>query len=341
MAVLYECNQPLSIEEVDIPDLKAGQVLVRVIFSGICGSQMAEVEGKWGPDKYLPHCLGHEGSGIVQEVGAGVTKVKSGDHVILSWIQGAGLSSPQLCYQKGIQRINAGFANTFTEYSIVSENRLVSIDKKMPLDKAAILGCAVATAFGAVFNEANVKPGDTIMVLGTGGIGLNVLQAASLVNAAKIIAVGRNDLKLNKAKLFGATHVLNLTNTNIQKEIRKLTGKKGVDIAFETIGSAPTMELAYECIRVDCGKVVFIGLPHHQEKISIDVQDLFKGKKIIVTSGGNTNPDRDFPKYVELYLAGKIKLDELITHRFKLWEIDDAFKLLRNGGEVCRAILEL
>ncbi len=341
MAVLYGSRQPLVIEELQIPALARGQVLVRVLYSGICGSQLAEIEAKWGPDRFLPHGLGHEGSGIVEAVGRGVKKVRPGNHVIVSWIRGSGLQSPQLQYRKGKQKINAGFSNTFTEHSIVSENRLVAIDKRMPLDKAAILGCAVATAFGAVFYDADVKLGDTVVVLGTGGVGLNVIQASLLAGASKIIAIGRNDVKLQKAKEFGATQTLNFKNADIPSKIRRLTHGKGADVAFEVIGQGATIKLAYQCVRADGGRVVLIGIPNRRENILLNIQDLFRGKKIMVVSGRNFQPDVDFPRYAELYLNRKIKLDQLITHRFRLHEINKALELLKDGGKIGRAILEL
>jgi S-(hydroxymethyl)glutathione dehydrogenase/alcohol dehydrogenase len=340
MAVLYSPGQSLVIEELEIPPLKAGQALVKVLFSGICGTQLGEVEGKMGPDKYLPHCLGHEGTGIVVNIGEGVTKVSVGDHVILSWIKGSGLNSLPPRYYKGSQEISAGFANTFTEYSTASENHLVPISKDMPLDKAAILGCAVATGFGAVINEAKVNFGSNVLVIGTGGVGFSVIQAASLVNALKIIVIGRNETKLEKARFFGATSAFNLFDRNLESKIKELTNGKGVDFAFEAVGERSTMEKAYELTRNDGGTVVLIGVPRYQESITIDAGAIFQGKRLIGTSGGRSNPDIDFPKYVHLYLSGMLKLDEMITHRFKLHEINAALELLRKGGKVGRAILE-
>lgn len=341
MAVLYNCGEPLAIEELEIPQLKVGQVLVKVLFSGICGSQLAEVEGKLGPDKYLPHALGHEGSGIVTDIGEGVTKVGVGDHVIISWIKGSGLQGPQLHYQKGKQKINAGYANTFTEYSIASENRLVPIPKDMPLDKASILGCAVATGFGAVINDAKVIPESNVLVIGTGGVSFNVIQATSLVNASKIIVLGRTDTKLERAKIFGATCVFNLSDNDIESKVKELTDDKGVDFAFDVVGERSTMELAYRLTRADGGKVVLVGIPRYQESIVIDANALFRGKRIIASVGGSSNPDIDFPRYVQLYLSGMLKLEQIISHRFKLTEINTALELLKKGGEISRAILEL
>ena len=342
MAVLYRCGEPLAIEEVEIPPLKTGEVLVKVLYSGICGSQLSERDGKWGLDKYTPHTLGHEGSGVVVvDLHKGVKKVRTGDHVIISWIKGSGTEGDPPKYSNNGNMINAGFANTFTEYSIVSENRLVPITKEMPLDKASILGCAIATGFGAVTNEARVRPETTVLVIGTGGVGLSAVQAASLANASKIIAVGRNDRKLEMARSLGATDTFNLSKSSIVSMVRALTDDEGVDYAFEAIGERFSMEMAYKCARVNGGKVIFIGIPRYGQDISIDVMDLFRGKSVMGTSGGRINPDIDFPEYVNLYLNGRLKLEQMITHRFKLCEVNDALDLLRRGGSIGRAILEL
>jgi len=341
IAVLYKCGQPLVIEELEIPPLTKGQVLVKVLFSGVCGTQLAEVEGKGGPDKYLPHSLGHEGSGVVQDVGEGVSKVRIGDHVIISWIKGSGLSSSPPSFYKEKQKINAGFSNTFTEFSIISENRLVPISKDMPLDKASILGCAVATGAGAVFNVAKIPAGSSVLVAGTGGVGFNVIQAASLANASKIIVCGRTDSKLKKSKLFGATDLLNFSDGDIEFKVKTLTDGKGVDFSFDAVGEPSITEFVFRSARNDIGKVVLLGDPGYQKKISIAPGELFSGKTIIATNGGSCNPDFDFPKFVKLYLSGKFKLDQMITHRFKLYEINDALSLLKKGGAIGRAILEL
>lgn len=341
MAVLYKLGQPLVIKELEIPQLKAGQVLVRVHFSGICGSQLAEVEGKMGPDKYIPHSLGHEGSGVVADIGDEVTKVKIGDHVIVSWIKGGGFNCQSICYYSGDEKINAGFANTFTEYSIVSENRLVPILKEMPLDKASIIGCAIATGFGSVINDAKVTPGSDVLIIGTGGVSFSAIQAASLVNASKIIVLGRSDEKLEKARSLGATHVFGLLNPHTEAAIRNITNGKGVDFAFETIGESLTMGLAIKLTNKDGGKVVMAGIPRYGDSITVDAKDFWGKRSIIGTIGGSSNPDVEFPRYVDLYLSGRLKLDNIITHRFKLSEINEALELLKTGGKIGRAILEL
>lgn len=338
-AVLYETNKPLVIENLKVPEPEFGQVLVKVYFSGICHKQMEEIQGYRGPDPYLPHLLGHEGAGVVEAIGPGVTNVAPGDHVVLSWIKGAGINSRTPTYYKGEQPINAGWITTFNEYAVVSENRVTAISKDMPLDKATLLGCAVATGVGVVINQARVMPGSTVAVFGVGGIGLNVVQGAALVNADRIIAVDIVDAKLEMAKEFGATHTINAVKQNPVQQIIELTGNTGVDYAFETIGKIETMEQAYESAQKYGGYVNIVGVPPYGGKISVDAYHLHDGKCLVGTSGGKTWKEKDFPKYIELYFAGKLKLDELITHRFGLDEINDAF-LAMEKGELGRAIVE-
>ncbi len=338
-AVLYEINRPLVIENLKVPEPDFGQVLVKVYFSGVCHKQLEEIKGKRGVDPYLPHLLGHEGSGVVEAIGPGVTHVATGDHVVLSWIKGAGINAGTPIYCKGNQPINAGWVTTFNEYAVVSENRVTRIRQDMPLDKAALLGCAVPTGLGVVINQAKVTLGSTVAIFGAGGIGVNAIQGAALVNASKIIAVDINDYKLQLAQAFGATHTINATKQDPVLKIKEITDGRGVDYAFEMIGQIETMEQAYESARDDGGYVNVVGVPPHDKKMSIDAFPLHSGKRLVGAHSGDTQKERDFPRYIALYFAGKLKLDELITHRFRLEEINEAFRIMERG-ELGRAIVE-
>ena len=338
-AILYQSNKPLEIEELSLPDLERGQVLVKVAFSGVCHSQLLETQGKRGVDPYLPHTLGHEGSGRVETIGPGVTQVSPGDPVILSWIKGPGVNAEPPTYYKGKERINGGPLTTFQEYTVASENRLTPIRKKVSLDKAALIGCAFATGAGAVFNTAKLMPGNSIAILGVGGVGLCAIQAACLAKAAKIIAVDIHDRKLDKAKKLGATHAINAQKEDPVKKILELTEGKGVDVAIEAAGHKETMENAFNSIRTGGGLAILVGNLPRDSKISIDPFMLICGKRIVGSWGGETNPERDFPRYLDLYLSGRLKLDEIITHRFKLEEVNAALCALENG-EVSRALIE-
>jgi S-(hydroxymethyl)glutathione dehydrogenase/alcohol dehydrogenase len=338
-AVLYELNKPLKIEDVTIPELVLGQVLVKIHFSGVCHKQLEEIRGKRGVDPYLPHLLGHEGAGIVEAIGPGVTQVAPGDHVVLCWIKGAGLNAATPTYFKGNQPINAGWVTTFNEYTVASENRVTKIQQDMPLDKAALLGCAVPTGLGVVINQAKVMPGSTVAIFGAGGIGLNAIQGAALVNALKIIAVDVRADKLQMAQSFGATHTINARNQDPVTTIKELTDGTGVDYAFETTGLIEVMNQAYQAARNDGGYVDIVGVSPHDKKMSIDAQQLHSGKRLVGAHGGDTQKEKDFPRYIALYQAGKLKLDELITHRFPLNKINDAFTAMEHG-ELGRALIE-
>lgn len=337
-AILEKLNAPLVLKEVEMPPLKRGQVLAKILCTGICRAQYNEIIGLKGPDKFLPHMLGHEASAIVEKVGAGVKKVKKGDYVILSWIKGSGLDAFQTEYRKDGKVINAGGVTTFSTYAIVSENRVTKISRKIPADVAAVIGCAIATGGGIVNNTLNAQKGSSLAVFGVGGIGLSAILVAKQRGCAKIIAVDISDTKLKFAKRLGATHGINVTKQDVLKEIKKIT-PEGVDHAIDASGSKAAMEAAFEAINYR-GTLVIAGNLAKGEKISIHPFELIKGKKIRGTWGGETVPDRDFPKYVSAYLAGKLDLDKLITHRFTLNQINKAFTLLQKG-DAGRIILDL
>ena len=206
-AILVESNQPLIVDEIACPGIvEFGQVLVDVHYSGICGAQINEIDAVKGPDKYLPHLLGHEGSGIVRKVGLGVSTVKEGDHVVMHWRPSAGIQSPTPKYGWGGKTVNAGWVTTFNEQSIVSENRLTVIPHNFDMKVAPLFGCAVTTAFGVVNNDAQVKVGQSVLVFGIGGVGINIVQAASMVSATPIVGVDLLQHKLEMGKKFGLTH---------------------------------------------------------------------------------------------------------------------------------------
>ncbi|MHA1685748.1 MAG: zinc-binding dehydrogenase [Candidatus Heimdallarchaeaceae archaeon] len=338
-AVLYEINKPLVIEELEVPKPKFGQVLVKIQVSGICHKQIEEIEGHRGDDPFLPHTLGHEGAGVVEAIGPGVTKVKPGDYVALSWIKGSGIQSDTPTYYKGKQKINAGWLTTFQEYTLASENRVTKISRDIKPAAAALLGCAVSTGVGSVINHAKIDVGSTVAVFGAGGVGLNIVQGAAIMNASQIIVVDISQDKERISKIFGATHFVNAKKCNPVEKIIEITGGIGVDYSFESIGKIETMEQAYESTSKK-GLVTIVGVPPIGRKMCIDPYDMFHdGKRITGCLGGNTYPDRDFPRYIDLYKKGKLKIDELITHRYKLEDINNAISEI-SAGKVGRAIIE-
>ena len=338
-AVLYELNKPLVIEELEIPPLGRGQVLVKILYTGICRTQINEMKGVKGPDKYLPHTLGHEASGIVEDIGQGVTKVEKGDYVVLHWMKGSGLDAPSTQYLLGDKKINSGAITTFNEYSVISENRMTKIPREVPPDVASIIGCAVLTGSGMIKNNLKTKPENTLAVFGVGGLGTSAVLLASAIGCPIIIAVDIHDNKLKLAEECGATHTINAAKEDPVAKIKEITNGQGVDQAVESSGIKSVVETAFESIRYG-GTLVFAGNIKKGEKICLDPWDLINGKKIFGTYGGAARPDEDIPYYVTLYLEGKLKLEKLLTHVYRLEEINQAFEDIEKG-KVGRALIRL
>jgi S-(hydroxymethyl)glutathione dehydrogenase/alcohol dehydrogenase len=329
-AILTALNTPLVIDEIDVPPLECGQVLVEVHCSGICGAQLGEIAGVKGPDKFLPHLMGHEGGAIVLEAGPGVTSVRNGDRVVMHWRKGAGIQAQPASYKWNGRAVNAGWVTTFNEYAVVSENRLTVIPDEINFEIAALMGCAVTTALGLINNDAEVKIGQSIAVLGCGGVGLNVVQGAAMVSANPIIAIDIYDHKLEMARQFGATHVINSGRSDLREEIRKITGAAGVDVFIENTGLVRLIEQAYE-LTAKTGRTILVGVPRHDQDITIHSLPLHFGRILQGCEGGHTNPTTDLPRYLRLHRVGKLKLDGLVTHRYPFEKINDALEKTRSG----------
>ncbi len=327
-AILVKSKKPLILGDLELPkNLTYGQVKVKVFYSGICGAQINEIDAVKGKDKFLPHLLGHEGSGIVEEIGNGVRNVKPGDHVVLHWRKGAGIQSATPEYKWKKKRVNAGWVTTFNEKTIVSENRVTKIPKNFDLKIAALFGCSVTSGFGAVNNDANVKIGQSVLIIGLGGMGLNIAYASSLVSAYPIIGIDVHKNKLKNSKNFGVTHGI-LNNNKTKDKLKKILNNNLPDVVFETTGKYKLMEKAYE-LTPENGKTVFVGVP--DKKISIYSLPLAFNKSLEVSHGGDAKPDYDIPRYVRLVENKKIKLKKLITHEFLLKDINKALELFRSG----------
>ena len=340
-AILTKLNHPLVIDDVKLPKkLEWGQVLVRVRYSGICGSQIGEIEGVKGEDRYLPHLLGHEGSGEVLEVGHGVVNVVQGDNVVLHWRKGTGIDSPPPVYLWKNKPLNAGYVTTFNEYAVVSENRITAIPKDFNMQLAPLLGCSVTTGLGVITNNARLKMGESIVVFGAGGVGLNIIQGADMTSAYPIIAVDLYANRLEMAKQFGATHLFNSTNSDTKEEIRNILQEEGADVVIDNTGDTEVISLAYELTKPK-GRTILVGVPKIGDNISIYSLPLHFGKVITGSHGGESDPSIDIPKYIKLYKAGKLKLDELLTDRFSLDEINIAINKMRNGDIAGKCLVEL
>lgn len=340
-AILVSQNKPLVIDHVELPrELAYGQVLVKVSYSGICGSQIGEINGVKGEDQYLPHLLGHEGSGVVLEIGPGVQCVKPDDHVVLHWRKGNGIdAAPPVYLWKG-KLLNAGFVTTFNEYAIVSENRITPIPKEFDLKIATLFGCAITTGLGVINNNAHLKIGESIVIFGAGGIGLNVVQGAAMTSAYPIIAVDIYDNKLKMAKMFGATYLINSRKKDVKDEILKIVSSDGADVTVDNTGNVEVIQLAYELTQPR-GRTILVGVPKKGANTSLYTLPLHFGKIITGSHGGESNPSIDIPKYICLYQAGKLKLNELITDTFTLDEINKAIDLMRKGQIAGRCLIEM
>jgi S-(hydroxymethyl)glutathione dehydrogenase/alcohol dehydrogenase len=340
-AILVEQNQPLIVANIDLPEqLSFGQVLVKVNYSGICGAQINEIDGAKGPDKFLPHLLGHEGSAIVLDVGDGVKTVKKDDHVVMHWRESDGIQCDPPKYRWQGKVANAGWVTTFNEYAVVSENRLTPIPEDFDMKLAPLFGCAVTTAMGVVNNDARVKIGQAVVIFGVGGVGLNIAQAAAMVSAYPIIGIDLVDSKLTMAKQFGATHVFNAdTTVNLTEVIQELVGPGGADVVIDTTGSARVIERAYDLTHAD-GKTILVGVPSKGDHISIYSLPLHFKKVLTGSHGGSAEPHIDIPRYIRLCRTGKMTLDGLITHEFTLDRINEAITLVRSG-EAGRCLIAL
>ena len=319
-AILRKLNAPLTVEEIDTFYPRVGQVLVEVRASGICGAQIREISGGKGEDKYLPHLLGHEGAGVVLEVGPGVQKVKAGDHVVLHWRKGSGIESECPVYGSDNGLVGGGWVTTFNTHALISENRMTVIPKDIDFGVAALLGCAVTTGLGIINNEAKLKMGQSIAVAGVGGVGLNVIQGAAMVSAFPIIAIDILEKKREMAKEFGATHAHFSTDCI-----------PPVDVFVDCTGHPGVIQAGLKSLAPG-GKMILVGQPREgQDIVFEDMQRDYRGITIMDSQGGLTNPDTDIPRYIKLYQAGRLELDKLVTHRFPLAEINQAIELMKSG----------
>jgi len=340
-AVLVETGKPLQVMTLTLPPLKPGQVMVEMDYAGVCHSQLHEIRGRRGPDRFLPHTLGHEGAGTVLARGQGVAKVKPGDKVVVTWIKGDGADVPGTIYESTNGPVNSGAVSAFMTVSVTCENRVVPIsDVKLPMREAALLGCAVPTGAGVVINTADVQPGSSVAVFGVGGIGLSAVLAAAMRGAATIVAVDIIADKLAAARRAGATHTIDAASQDVLERIREITDGRGVDTAVEAAGLPQTMETAFASVAYGGGLCVLAGNVSFGEKISLDPFDLIRGRKIVGTWGGETIPDRDIPLYAEMFLAGKLPFDQLVSHEWALDDINVAFDELE-AGRVSRALIRM
>jgi S-(hydroxymethyl)glutathione dehydrogenase/alcohol dehydrogenase len=363
-AVAWEAGKPLQIETIEVAPPKTGEVLVRVVATGVCHTDAFTLSGE-DPEGLFPAILGHEGGGIVEEVGAGVTSVKPGDHVIPLYTPECGKCSfctsgkTNLCQAirvtqgqgfmpDGSSRFSSNGSlihhymgtSTFSEYTVLPEIALAKINPAAPLDKVCLLGCGITTGIGAVLNTAKVEPGSSVAVFGLGGIGLSVIQGAVMAGAERILAVDINPEKFIMAEQLGATDMVNPKDYDapIQEVIVELTDG-GVDYSFECIGNTELMRSALECCHKGWGESVIIGVAGAGQEISTRPFQLVTGRVWRGTAFGGVKGRSQLPGYVDQYLAGEIKVDEMVTHSMPLQEINTAFDLMHAGKSIRSVIL--
>ncbi len=357
-AVCYEFGAPLVVETVELDPPQRDEVKVRMAAVAICHSDIHLFRGEWGGS--LPVIAGHEAAGVIEEVGEGVTSVQPGDHVVVSLLRSCGrcfycTTGVPYCCEADYPRdqdsplrttrgdpIHVGlYTAAFAEYAVVHYSQVVPIPNEVPLDRAALLGCGVITGVGAVINTAQVKPNSGVVVIGTGGVGLNAVQGARFAGAHPIIAVDLLDSKLSAAQAFGATHTVNAkTVTDPVEAVRELTSGRGADYAIVTVGSTVGVKQAFRMIRPG-GAVVVVGIPEVSAELDVPVAEfIFGGPRTIMGSVmGSTRLSVDVPRLVSLYQHGSLKLDELVTGRYPLEGINEAIEAVERGEALRNVIM--
>jgi S-(hydroxymethyl)glutathione dehydrogenase / alcohol dehydrogenase len=361
-AVLREVAKPMTVERVTMTGLKPGDVLVRVHASGLCHTDLEVIEGSL---RYpLPIVLGHEGAGVVEAVGDGVTLVAPGDHVVCSWNPNCGhcfycdRDQPILCEPftrnqpqghllDGESRLSLdgeklhhfSVMSSHAQYCVVPESGAVRVSDAIPFDRACLIGCGVMTGVGGVINVAQAKPGDSLVVLGCGAVGLNAVQGARIAGCETIIAVDVAADKLVVAEAFGATHTLDATAEDVPALVKTLTAGRGADHVIEAAGITGTLQNAFDCARPGAN-VVLLGKTQVNAQVGLRWGSMMGERHMVRSSYGGARPRRDFPLLARLYLDGKLMLDELITKRLALTEINDGFDAMREG-KLIRAVIEM
>lgn len=331
-AVLEELNKPLALRDVELTPLTVGQVLVRILVSGICGSQLHEIKGFKGNGKFLPHLMGHEGCGIVEEIGPGVTTIQLGDKVVMHWRPGSGIEANFPTYKLDGKPFSSGKVTTLSEQAIVSENRLTAVPPDTNPELAALLGCSLTTALGIIDNQSQLKFGETVAIIGCGGVGLNLVSGSILKGAATVYAIDSIAEKEGLVLSQGASHFLRSTSELPEK----------VDLIIDTTGSPKVISDAFTSLSSQ-GRMILVGQPTPGAEIVIpNAIQLFNGtgQSMRATQGGDTRPQEDIPRYLRFFGSRKIEIERLITHRYKLKSINTAFETLKTG-ESGRIMIEI
>ena len=355
-AVCRAFGEPLVIEDISIADPQAGEIRVKIAACAICHSDILFAEGAWGGD--LPAVYGHEAAGVVETVGEGVSNVAPGDHVVVTLIRSCGhchycaQGVPVACEAtfpldrnsplrtgEGSAVVHGLRTGAFAEYAVVDASQAVAVPKDLSFESASLLACGVITGLGAVVNTAQVPPGSSVVVIGTGGVGLNSVQGAALCGATTIIAVDLSDDKLEVAKQFGATDTINPAGRDLAAEVRALTGGRGADYVFVTVGAKPAFDQSYG-LMARTGAVVLVGMPANGVMSEIDPGTIAnESQRILGSKMGSARIQIDIPNLVTLYQQGRLKLDELVSGRYPIEDINEAFAGVKRGEALRNVIV--
>src|SRR5581483_3634960 len=336
-AILIEQRKPLVIDEVEVPALGYGHVLVDLKVSRICGSQIGEIDGVKGPDRFLPHLLGHEGGGTVLETGPGVKHVKTGDRVVLHWRPGKGIEAQPPVYNWNGKKANGGCITTFNRLGVISENRLTRVPSETDLDTCALLADTLTTGFGVIHNDAKIKIGESVVIIGCGGIGLGVVLGAKLAGAHPIIAVDIQPHKLKIAAAQGATHTIDGSQADFAEEAKKILGGKAPDAVIDGTGQPAILEKAF-ALASNVGRCIIFGVMPHDRKLSMNTLPLHFGKVLRGSHGGDSQPAEDIPRYIRMMQDGRFSTDGFVSHRVSLNDVNDGIAKMR-AGEVTHCMI--
>jgi S-(hydroxymethyl)glutathione dehydrogenase/alcohol dehydrogenase len=338
-AILVQTKNPLVLDEIEIPKLRKGQILVKIHYSGICGTQLNEIDGKKGEDKWLPHCLGHEAVGTVCDTGPGVSRMKVDDNVVLTWLRGEGIDAGGVQYGWRKSVVNAGPVTTFQQYAVVSESRAFTTGSSALTDMHVLMGCAAPTGMGAVRNVLRVQKGNSFLVFGSGGVGLCAISMARKLGANPIIAVDISNERLKLAKSFGADITVNLTSESIADAIANHCGGT-IDCAVEACGSPAALNDILGFLRPQGGKVVVIGNAADGSAVTIPSVEFNMGKSILGTWGGDSKPDQDFSSYQKEIEQKSEVFGQLTSEKFLLEDINVAIDKMRTK-DVTRPVIQM
>ena len=334
---MVEQRKPLVVDEVEVPALKRGQVLVNIHATRVCGSQIGEIDGVKGPDKFLPHLLGHEAGAVVLEVGPDVTHVAPGDRVVCHWRPGAGIDAGGSVYKWNGRNVNAGPITTFQKYAVISENRLTKVPPGTDSELCCLLADTLTTGFGIINNDAKVKAGESVVIFGVGGIGLGAVLGAKLAGANPIIGVDLHDHKLAKASEYGLTHQINASRESALERVREVLGGLA-DVTIDGTGSPKVIETAYDLANLRGGRCVLFGVMPQDQRVSIHTLPLHFGRTLTGSEGGQSQPGKDIPEILRALAEQKIDLRGCVSHCGPLHKVNTVTARMRSG-EVIHAIL--